>query len=62
MIKFPSLKSRDIIRALQKAGFIEHRQKGSHKIFKKEDIRVTVPFHSLDLKKGLYLVLLNRRD
>jgi len=48
----PVLKSREIIKALQKAGFVEHRQKGSHKIFKKENLRVVVPFHSKDLKKG----------
>lgn len=52
MSKLPALKSLDIIRALQKAGFEEHRQKGSHKIFKKGNLRVTVPVHSGDLKKG----------
>ncbi len=52
MSKLPSLKSRDVIRILQKIGFIEHRQKGSHKIFKKENLRVTVPVHGLDLKRG----------
>jgi len=48
----PVLKSREIIKALQKAGFVEHRQKGSHKIFKKENLRIVIPFHSKDLKKG----------
>ena len=52
MNKLPSLKSQDIIRALQRAGFVEHRQRGSHKIFKKDDLRVTVPIHNKDLKKG----------
>jgi predicted RNA binding protein YcfA (HicA-like mRNA interferase family) len=52
MSRLPALKSRDIIRALQKAGFIEHRQKGGHKIFKKGNLRVTVPVHPKDLKKG----------
>ena len=52
MSKLPVLKSRDVIRVLQKAGFIEHRQSGGHKIFKKADLRVTVPMHSCDLKKG----------
>ncbi|HDQ44946.1 MAG TPA: addiction module toxin, HicA family [bacterium] len=40
------------MRALLRAGFYEHRQKGSHKIFKKEKLRVTVPIHARDLKKG----------
>jgi len=52
MSKLPALRGRDVIRALEKAGFMEHRQRGSHKIFKKGDLRVTVPVHSRDLKKG----------
>lgn len=48
----PALKSRDVIKALERAGFIEHRQRGSHKIYKKGNLRVTVPVHSGDLKKG----------
>ena len=52
MSKLPALKSRDIIRALQRAGFEEHRQRGGHKIFKKGALRVTVPVHPRDLKKG----------
>jgi len=52
MGKLPALKSRDIIRVLQKAGFVENRQKGGHKIFKKGNLRVTVPVHTKDLKKG----------
>lgn len=58
MSKLPSLKSKDVIRALQKAGFVEHRQKGGHKILKKDNLRVTVPVHSRDLKKGtLYSII-----
>ena len=52
MNKLPALKSRDIIRALQATGFVEHRQRGGHKIFKKGDLRVTVPVHPRDIKKG----------
>ncbi len=52
MNKLPALKSCDIIKALKKAGFTEHRQRGSHKIFKKGFLRVTVPVHKRDLKKG----------
>ena len=52
MSKLPVLKSRDIIIALQRAGFAEHRQKGGHKIFKKGNLRVTVPVHTRDFKKG----------
>ena len=52
MSKLPALKSRDIIRTLERAGFMEHRQRGSHKIFKKGNLRITVPVHPGDLKKG----------
>ena len=52
MSKLPTLKSRDVIRVLQQIGFIEDRQKGSHKIFKKGTLRVTVPVHTRDLKRG----------
>ena len=52
MSKLPILKSRDVIRVLQQIGFIEDRQKGSHKIFKKDTLRVTVPVHTRDLKRG----------
>lgn len=31
---------------------MEQRQKGSHKIFKRGELRVTVPVHSKVLKKG----------
>ncbi len=58
MSRLPALKSSDVIKALQRAGFVEHRQKGSHKIFKKGSLRVTIPVHSRDLKKGtLYSII-----
>ena len=60
MSRLPALKSRDIIRALQKAGFVEHRQKGGHKIFKKGSFRVTVPVHTKDLKKGTVYAIIEQ--
>ena len=52
MSRLPALTSRELIRALERAGFQEHRQRESHKIFKKGTLRITVPVHSGDLKKG----------
>ncbi len=52
MSRLPALKSSDVIKVIQRAGFVEHRQRGSHKIFKKGSIRVTVPVHSRGLKRG----------
>ena len=46
--KLPVLKARDLIGALEAAGFQFIRQKGSHKIFGHPDqpeLRVTVPEH-----------------
>jgi predicted RNA binding protein YcfA (HicA-like mRNA interferase family) len=62
MRRLPSLKSREMIRALEKAGFVEHRQKGSHKIFKKDHLRVTVPIHNRDLKKGTVFCIIEQAE
>lgn len=52
MIKLSVLKPREVIRALERAGFIFVRQKGSHRIYTKGKIGVTVPYHNQDLKTG----------
>ena len=52
MPKLPALKPKEIIKVLEKAGFSFGRQKGSHRIYVKENIGVTIPFHKKDLKKG----------
>lgn len=47
MGRLPILKPRELISILQKLGFAEVRQKGSHKQFRHPDGRcTTVPFHS----------------
>jgi predicted RNA binding protein YcfA (HicA-like mRNA interferase family) len=47
MGKIPVLKPRDVVAILEKLGFQEVRQKGSHKQFRHPDGRgTTVPFHS----------------
>ncbi len=46
MSKIPVLKPQEVVRILNNLGFIEVRQKGSHKQFRHEDGRsTTVPFH-----------------
>ncbi|GAB4495011.1 MAG: type II toxin-antitoxin system HicA family toxin [Anaerolineales bacterium] len=49
------VKAKEIIRALQKAGFEQVRQRGSHARFKHPDGRVvSVPVHSAqDIGRGL---------
>jgi predicted RNA binding protein YcfA (HicA-like mRNA interferase family) len=48
----PSLSPKEVTSALERLGFTCYRQKGSHKIYVKDDHQVTVPFHTKDLKKG----------
>ena len=46
MSGLPNVTAKEIIAALEKAGFIFSRQSGSHKIYKNtKGIRATVPFH-----------------
>lgn len=52
MPKLPALKSRDVVRALEKIGFRFERQKGGHRIYKKDRAGITILWHSGDLKKG----------
>ena len=52
MPKLPALKPGDAIKALEKAGFSFVRQKGSHRIYLKGHIGITVPCHAKDLRKG----------
>jgi predicted RNA binding protein YcfA (HicA-like mRNA interferase family) len=46
MARLPVLKPREITRVLEKMGFVEVRQRGSHKQYRHPDGRcTTVPFH-----------------
>jgi predicted RNA binding protein YcfA (HicA-like mRNA interferase family) len=53
--RLPALKPKDVLRALQKAGFFVQHATGSHRYLKHPDkpqLRVTVPYHNRDLKRG----------
>lgn len=52
MSKLPALKPREVIKVLERAGFKFERQKGSHRIYIKDNLGVTVPYHNKDLKIG----------
>ena len=50
----PVVKPREVLRALQRAGFFIHHSTGSHHILKhpdKPELRVTVAMHNRDLKR-----------
>ena len=47
MPRVPVLKPREVVRALERLGFVEARQRGAHRQFRHPDGRATtVPFHS----------------
>ncbi len=47
-----SVKPRRMVKILEEKGFRFVRQKGSHRLYRKRDLRVTVPMHNKDLKLG----------
>ncbi len=52
MTRLPVLKPREVCRALERAGFTLRKSKGGHRIYIKETSRVTVPYHTTDIKPG----------
>jgi len=52
--RLPVVKPKEVIRALERAGFYIHHSTGSHYILKhpeNPDLRVTVAFHNRELKR-----------
>jgi predicted RNA binding protein YcfA (HicA-like mRNA interferase family) len=52
--RLPALRSRQVLRALQRAGFFIHHTTGGHYVLKhpdKSELRVTIPNHNKDLKR-----------
>ncbi len=53
MRRLPAVKPREVIRALERAGFFVHRVSGSHHVLRRlndPSLRVTVAYHNRDLK------------
>jgi predicted RNA binding protein YcfA (HicA-like mRNA interferase family) len=57
MPQLPTVRARQLIRALERAGFEIDHQTGSHVVLYRasDDCRVVVPRHSRDLGRGLTL-------
>ena len=55
MARLPNVSAKDLIRALEKAGFLRSRQKGSHVSLRHPGTKRTtvVPMHTGDLKRSL---------
>jgi predicted RNA binding protein YcfA (HicA-like mRNA interferase family) len=60
MTRLPGLRPREVAAILEKAGFAFVRQRGGHRIYVKEHIGVTVPWHGRDLKKGTLRHIIKR--
>ncbi len=62
MSQFPSLKSKEVIKILERNGFKAKRQRGSHITFynSRLDATVSVPFHLKDIKKGTLLSIVKQ--
>ncbi len=58
--RLPSVSAKDVIRVLQRAGFVLQRQKGSHATLRHPDTRhtVVVPVHAGDIKRPLFKTIL----
>jgi len=56
-----SVRPRDFLRKLKKAGFIVDHQTGSHVVlFNERGVRLTVPMHAREMKRGLLTDLLKQ--
>jgi len=54
-MRLPSVRPREVVRALERAGFAQYRQTGSHLIMVHRGRKkiVTVPMHAREIKRGL---------
>ena len=61
MPKLPVIKAKNLLSALQKAGFAKHHQAGSHIQLKHADgRRVTIPYHpSHEIRRGTLRGIIN---
>lgn len=62
MAKLPVLTAKDLIRILERRGFILDRVKGSHHIYLHPETgqRAVVPFHRRDLPQGTLVSILKQ--
>jgi predicted RNA binding protein YcfA (HicA-like mRNA interferase family) len=50
--RLPALRPRQIVAALERAGFVLLRQTDSHAHYRKSTLTVTVPMHARDVRRG----------
>ena len=65
MSGLPSVKPDRLLRALERAGFHVHHATGSHYVLKhrtRANLRVVVPHHSGDVKRGVLRAILRQAE
>ena len=64
MSRLPAVRPRELVAALERAGFVRHHQKGSHLyLWHAERRRMTVvPMHPGDVHRGLLRAVLKQAD
>jgi predicted RNA binding protein YcfA (HicA-like mRNA interferase family) len=63
MSDLPVVRPRQLIRALERAGFFVHHIRGSHHYLRHPDcpgVLITVPYHNRDLKRGTLRAILRQ--
>jgi predicted RNA binding protein YcfA (HicA-like mRNA interferase family) len=63
MSDLPVVRPRQLIRALERAGFFVHHIRGSHHYLRHPDrpsLLITVPVHTRDLKRGTLRTILRQ--
>ncbi|KAF2990547.1 type II toxin-antitoxin system HicA family toxin [Methylocystis sp. MJC1] len=60
--RLPSLDAKEVARALERAGFVFQRQKGSHATYRHPETKRTtvVPMHSGDIKRPLLRLIIEQ--
>lgn len=60
MPKLPTVTPAETVHALERAGFVRVRQRGSHLRLRRENLSVTVPMHARDLPIGVLRSILRQ--
>ncbi len=62
--RLPQLKPKELLRALEKLGFVSRRQTGSHVILRHPETNkiAVVPVHARDIKRGLLFGILKQAN
>lgn len=60
--RLPQIKPKDLLRALEKLGFVIRRQTGSHIILRHSETKciTCIPLHAKDIKRGLLFGILKQ--